>query len=103
MDSERKSDTMQNYAFNKSTGSRHNEVKSHMLSQFENEGMQGAFLESQAEKMNKFFHCLCFLINHTDGHAEKIHRADGFSLLKNVEVLAGESESAATFKKLNNK
>ena len=53
VESQMKLATTCDYVFSKSAGGGHKEVKSFILSQFENEGMKWACSESKAEKMSK--------------------------------------------------
>ena len=53
IESQNKLTTVSNHDFNKSVGGRCNEVKSHVLSLFDNEGLQEAYPDSQVKKINK--------------------------------------------------
>ena len=101
MDSRRKLATTSKHTFNKSDGSGCNYLKNYLLSQFEDEGMQGVCSENQHKKMNKCLCWTCFFIHCIDRHGRKIHRANERSLPKNLEGLDGEHESALEFKSLN--
>ena len=90
MDSQRKLATARNHAFQKSSGGGCNEVKSCMISQFENKDTQEVWSDSQADKMNK---CLCWarvLIRYVDGHIGKKYRTDEFSLPGHLKGLSRE-------------